>query len=47
MKKLKNVVIDYCSNSDESEQLIERQKTRLDVLKQKRKEKKIKLQRKT
>ena len=40
MKKLDNVVIDYYSVLDTSEQLSERQKTRLDCPKQKRIERK-------
>ena len=43
MKKLENIVIDCCSDSDKSDQLSERQKTRLDFLKQKRKERKYKV----
>ena len=37
MKKLENIVIDYYFDSVKSEQLSERQKTRLCFLKQKRK----------
>ena len=43
MKNLENDVIDCHSDSDESEKLIERQKTRLYFLKQKRKERKDKV----
>ena len=35
-EKLENIVIDYYSDSDESEQLRERQQTKLETLKQKR-----------
>ena len=43
MEKLENIVIGCCSDSDESEQLSQRQKTRLEFLKQKRQERKEKV----
>ena len=43
VKKLENIVIDYCSDSDKSEELSERKKIRLDCLKQKRQEIKEKI----